>query len=135
MSDKDAEPLLERVNALLSRHQQPLRSPDDDVPVLTEVACAQDPPPRTSPRQGAELDAASVDALVAGIKREVLEALAPRIDGLLANRLAPLLSASITQALAEARTELTEELGSLVRDAVARAVSRALQVDRNTGKS
>ena len=123
----DPHPLLKRVNALLQRHQQPLRAPDDDVPVLTEVVAAAR---RDAPEEAAgdsALNPATVEELVAALRREVLEQLEPKIEHLFIERMVPILSTAINRALSEARADLTGEIRQIVHDAVASAVAQALE--------
>ncbi len=101
MSDgeaRDPNPLVQRVDALLKRHQEaaPAR---DDVPVLTEVVDPQARP--------AALDAAAVEALSRELERAVLQ----RLE----NELQPALAA------------LGEALRAALREAVSVAVARELQ--------
>jgi len=68
---RDTNPLVERVDALLKRHQDSSQKTEDGIPVLTEVidperGAAVTPPPGS-------------DALAAQIEREVLEQLAPEL--------------------------------------------------------
>jgi hypothetical protein len=90
---------VQRVDALLKRHQEaaPAR---DDVPVLTEIV---DPQARPGP---AALDAAAVEALSRELERAVLQ----RLE----NELQPALAA------------LGEALRAALREAVAAAVAREL---------
>lgn len=125
-----SDPLLERVNALLKRHQQTLRGPDDDVPVLTEVVESdQEQAAGDSGRSAASLDPAAVEEFVASMKREVLERLEPALDRLFAERLGPALAAAMgamDEALSGARADLRAEAQRIVHDAVVSAVAQAL---------
>jgi hypothetical protein len=95
----DANPLIERVDALLKRHQE-AGSSREELPVLTEVV---DP---DAPRGAAALDAAAVEALSRELERAVLQ----RLE----NELQPALAA------------LGEALRAALREAVAAAVAREL---------
>lgn len=97
---RDPNPLVQRVDALLKRHQDaaPAR---DDLPVLTEVV---DPQARPGP---AALDAAAVEALSRELERAVLQ----RLE----NELQPALAA------------LGEALRAALREAVSSAIARELQ--------
>lgn len=126
-----SDPLLERVDALLKRHQQTLRGPDDDVPVLTEVVEAdREEAAGESVRPIAPLDAAAVEELVSCMKREVLQRLEPALERLFAERLGPALAAATSTldgALRDARADLSLEAQRIVHDAVASAVAQALE--------
>ena len=100
---RDPNPLVQRVDALLKRHQDaaPAR---DDLPVLTEVV---DPHARPGP---AALDAAAVEALSRELERAVLQ----RLE----NELQPALAA------------LGEALRAALREAVSSAIARELQARR-----
>ncbi len=96
----DPNPLVERVDALLKRHQDAAPG-RDDLPVLTEIV---DP---NKPAGPAALDAAAVEALSRELERAVLA----RME----NELQPALAA------------LGEALRAALREAVAGAVARELQ--------
>ena len=99
MSEGDANPLVERVDALLKRHQDAAPGGDDDVPVLTEIvepgaaeALAFELERAVLQRLEAELQPALAAALraavAAAVKRE-LEARKLDADSLAAKRPAP----------------------------------------------
>lgn len=96
----DANPLVERVDALMKRHQAAAPA-GEDLPVLTEVV---DPSAAAGP---AALDAAAVEALSRELERAVLQ----RLE----NELQPALAA------------LGEALRAALRETVAVAVARELQ--------
>ena len=126
--ENDSDPLLDRVNALLQRHHQPLRAPDDDVPVLTEVVAADRRDIIAPEASGTEaLNPAAVAALVARMKRAVLDGIEPKIQQLFADRMAPILSGALDEALSQARAELTGEIHRIVHDAVTSAVAGMLE--------
>jgi len=95
----DPNPLVERVDALLRRHQE--AAPAEELPVLTEIV---DP---GAPAGPAALDAAAVEALARELERAVLA----RLE----NELQPALAA------------LGEALRAALRAAVAAAIARELQ--------
>lgn len=97
----DTNPLVQRVDALLRRHQEAAPGGSDDLPVLTEIV---DP---AKPAGPAALDAAAVEALSRELERAVLA----RLE----NELQPALAA------------LGDALRAAVREAVAGAVARELQ--------
>ena len=104
MSDENARatnPLIERVDALLRRHQEAAQA-KDELPVLTEIV---DP---DRPRGPAALDAAAVEALSRELERAVLQ----RLE----DELKPTLAA------------LGQALRVALRDAVTGAVARELQL-------
>jgi len=68
--EREPNPLIERVDALLKRHQEAARRAEEEVPVLTEVAEGKDP--------GAALEAGA-QALASEIEREVLKRVTPEI--------------------------------------------------------
>jgi hypothetical protein len=99
VSEGDANPLVERVDALLKRHQDAAPGGDDDVPVLTEIvepgaaeALAFELERAVLQRLEAELQPALAAALraavAAAVKRE-LEARKLDADSLAAKRPAP----------------------------------------------
>jgi hypothetical protein len=96
----DANPLVERVDALLRRHQEAAAG-RGELPVLTEVV---DP---DQPRGAAALDAAAVEALSRELERAVLQRLESELQ--------PTLAA------------LTTALRAALREAVSSAVARELQ--------
>ena len=71
---RESNPLIERVDALLKRHQDAAPNPEGEVPVLTEVVDAAAGAAAPLP--------AGTDALAAQIERAVLERLAPEIQEL-----------------------------------------------------
>jgi len=95
----DPNPLVERVDALLRRHQE--AAPAGELPVLTEIV---DP---SAPAGQAALDAAAVEALARELERAVLA----RLE----NELQPALAA------------LGDALRAALRAAVAAAIARELQ--------
>jgi len=96
----DPNPLVQRVDALLRRHQEAAPG-GGDLPVLTEIV---DP---NSPAGSAALDAAAVEALSRELERAVLA----RLE----NELQPALAA------------MGEALRTALHEAVAVAVARELQ--------
>ena len=104
MSDErpspETNPLVERVDALLRRHQEAAAG-RGDLPVLTEIV---DP---DKPRGAAALDAAAVE----GLSRELERAVLQRLENELQSTFAALSSA----------------LRAALREAVASAVARELQ--------
>jgi hypothetical protein len=93
--DGDIEPLVQRVDALLRRHQQPAPAGADDVPVLTEIV---------------EPQAGAAEALARELELAVLR----RLEG----DLQPLLAAALRTAVAAAvKREL--ELRKLDADSIA----------------
>lgn len=116
---REANPLVERVDALLRRADSEPRQ-EADVPVLTEII-ADEPAPRRP-----AIDAAALEALARALERAVLERLGPEVDRVIEERLARTLSAVLGQALDGARTELTGSVTQMVREAVAASVAQAL---------
>lgn len=100
---RDPNPLVQRVDALLKRHQDAVPA-RDDLPVLTEIV---DPQARPGP---AALDAVAVEALSRELERAVLQ----RLE----NELQPALAA------------LGEALRAVLREAVSAAIARELQARR-----
>lgn len=68
--ERESNPLIERVDALLKRHQEAARRAEEEVPVLTDVAEGKGP--------GAALEAGA-QALASEIEREVLKRVTPVI--------------------------------------------------------
>ena len=97
----DPNPLVQRVDALLRRHQEASQRGGDDLPVLTEIV---DP---AKPAGQAALDAAAVEALSRELERAVLARLENELQRTLAT--------------------LGDALRAALREAVAGAVARELQ--------
>jgi hypothetical protein len=107
-------PLAERVDALLRRHQEAAQA-RDELPVLTEIV---DP---DKPRAAAALDAAAVEALSRELERAVLQRLEDELQPALAA-----LGQALRVALREAVTGAVErELQSRRLDASALAQKRS----------
>jgi len=110
----EGNPLVERVDALLRRHQEAAAG-RDELPVLTEVV---DP---DKPRGAAALDAAAVEALSRELERAVLQRLEDELQPALAA-----LGQALRVALREAVTGAVErELKARKLDAGALAAKRA----------
>lgn len=110
----DPNPLIERVDALLKRHQDAAPG-RDDLPVLTEIV---DP---NKPAGPAALDAAAVEALSRELERAVLQRLEDQLQPTLAA-----LGQSLRVALREAVTGAVErELQARKLDATALAAKRS----------
>lgn len=120
-SRREANPLVQRVDALLKRHQDVL-GVEGEVPVLTEIV-ESDAAAGAAPK----FDAATVEALARMLERAVLERLGPEVDRVIAERLAGTLNSLLEQALAGVRQELTVSVTQMVREAIAASVARALQ--------
>jgi len=122
----DQNPLVERVDALLRRHQNgaaPARA-DEDVPVLTEVV---DPEARGA---APKVDDKLVEAFANELETAVLLRLAPELDRLFEERLAGRLGEILEQVLNEMRTELSANVHQLVREAIAASVAQALGTEK-----
>jgi hypothetical protein len=126
---REPNPLVERVDALLRRHEQANeREANDrpavygqggaDVPVLTETV-DDVPPPVT-------FDSAALEALARELERAVLARLGPEVDRVIEERLARTLSEVLGQALDGVRSELTVSVTQMVREAIAASVAQAL---------
>jgi hypothetical protein len=116
---KELNPLVQRVDALLRRHQD-TRRPQDDLPVLTEIV---DP---TAARPARGVDRAVVEALAEELENAVLLRLAPELDRVFEERLAGTLSDVLEQALNGMRAELAASVHRMVREAIAVSVAQAL---------
>jgi hypothetical protein len=116
---REANPLVERVDALLRRSESAPRQ-EADVPVLTEIIDDESAPRRPT------IDAAALETLARELERAVLERLGPEVDRVIEERLARTLSAVLGQALDGVRTELTGSVTQMVREAVAASVAQAL---------
>jgi hypothetical protein len=116
---KDFNPLVQRVDALLRRHQE-TRRPQDDVPVLTEIV----DPAAAPPVRG--VDPAAVEALAEELENAVLLRLAPELDRVFEERLAGTLSEMLEQVLNSMRADLAASVHRMVREAIAVSVSQAL---------
>jgi hypothetical protein len=111
-------PLVERVDALLRRHDDP--EAESDVPVLTEVVDDE------RARRRTEVDAAALEALAVELERAVLERLGPEVDRVIEEKLARTLSGMLGQSVDGMRTELTQSVSQMVREAVHASVASAL---------
>jgi hypothetical protein len=112
--ERQANPLMQRVDALLRRHHDPKRG-ESDVPVLTEIV--EDERARRP-----AVDPKALEALARELERAVLERLGPEVDRVIEEKLARTLSG----VLGESRNELTHSVTQMVREAVAASVARAL---------
>lgn len=111
---RDGNPLVERVDALLRRHQE-ASAGRDDLPVLTEIV---DP---DKPLGSATLDAEAVEALSRELERAVLQRLENELQSTLAA-----LSTAVRAALREAvASAVARELQSRSLDAGALAAKRS----------
>jgi hypothetical protein len=115
---RQPNPLVEQVDALLRRHQDPAAG-ESDVPVLTEVV--EDERVRRP-----AVDAEALEALARELERAVLERLAPELDRVIEEKLARTLAAVLGQSMDGMRSELTQNVTQMVREAVAASVARAL---------
>jgi hypothetical protein len=115
-----SNPLAERVDALLRRHQDPDAEAQPDVPVLTEVVDDE------RGRRRTEVDAAALEALALELERAVLERLGPEVDRVIEEKLAKTLAGMLGQSVDDMRTELTQSVTQMVREAVHASVARAL---------
>lgn len=96
--ERDLNPLVQRVDALLRRHQEAAQKAEDDVPVLTEAVDSN-----TSPAASAPSD------LLDGIEAAALERLWPELERILDRK------------LQELRAELAASFRQALRQAIARA--------------
>mgnify|MGYP001602629090 FL=1 len=122
MSDdprREFNPLIQRVDALLRRHQEAPK-PEEDVPVLTEVIDPQ------APRARRGVDRATVEALAEELENAVLLRLAPELDRVFEERLAGTLGDMLEQVLNGMRAELAASVHLMVREAIAVSVAQAL---------
>ena len=122
MSDdphREFNPLIQRVDALLRRHQEAPR-PDEDVPVLTEIV----DPKAARPARG--VDRATVEALAEELETAVLLRLAPELDRVFEERLAGTLGDMLEQVLNGMRAELAASVHMMVREAIAVSVAQTL---------
>jgi hypothetical protein len=111
----DPNPLVQRVDALLKRHQEAAPGASEDLPVLTEIV---DP---KAPAGQAALDAAAVEALSRELERAVLQRLEDQLQPTLAA-----LGQALRVALREAVTGAVErELQARKLDAGALAAKRS----------
>ena len=117
--EDDRNPLVERVDALLRRHQDPAAA-EADVPVLTEIVDDE----RGTRRPA--VDAEALEALARELERAVLERLGPEVERVIEEKLARTLTAVLGQSVDGMRTELTQNVTQMVREAVAASVAHAL---------
>lgn len=113
--DKDLNPLVQRVDALLRSHRADGPRSDSDVPILTDVVDL------VSEQEDA-FDPKAVEALALELERAVLNRLGEELDRVIEQRLAR----SLGELLDSARADLTASVRQMVREAVSAAVSSAL---------
>lgn len=128
---REHKPLVERVDALLRRHQEAQRLAEAEVPLLTEVA-------ESTPGGAPSLDGQALEALSLALEQAVLDRLGPDLDRAveahlqraLHAALQAALNAALTAATADVSRALHEDLSAsvraLTREAVADALARAL---------
>lgn len=115
----DANPLVQRVDALLRRRTAP--AAESEVPVLTEVV-------QDEPAARRAVDSAALEALARELEQAVLARLGPEVERVIEERLARTLNEVLGQALESVRSELTGSVTQMVREAVAASVSQALSL-------
>ena len=97
--DKDTNPLIRRVDALMRRQQEDTQRAVQEVPLLTEVV-----EPRTAGKDAKRAD----EALIEDIERAVLVALVPELN----------------RQIATLRSDLEKELRKAVRQSIAHAIAQ-----------
>jgi hypothetical protein len=117
---RDANPLSERVDALLKRMKPERKA--GEVPVLTEVVADE-------MRRRAGVDRAALEKIAYQLEHAVLDRLGPEVERLLEEKLASKLSAVLDQSIQNLRAELTVSVRQMVREAVAASVASALKSD------
>jgi hypothetical protein len=116
-ASKELNPLVQRVDALLRRRQDP--SPGAEVPVLTEIV-------QEESRGTRAVDPVALEALALELERAVLARLGPEVERVIRERLGRTLNEVLAKALDGARAELTGNVTQMVREAVAASVAHAL---------
>lgn len=116
---REHKPLVERVDALLRRHQEAQRLAEAEVPLLTEIV-------ESAPAGAPSLDGAALEALALALEQTVLERLAPELERAIETHLRRALHAALDEAARALRDELSASVQSLSREAVADALARAL---------
>jgi hypothetical protein len=124
---RDSHPLVQRVDALLRRHDD--AKGESDVPVLTDVV--DDERARPGPR----VDAAALEALARELERAVLERLGPEVNRVIEEKLTRTLSGVLGQSVEGMRKELNQSVTQMVREAVAASVASTLAPAEPRGKS
>jgi hypothetical protein len=150
--DPESNPLVQRVDALLRRHQEqtaaqraavaegppdpvpaapPAALVEDDFPVLTEIvdpALAAHSLPVLAPAAAPapQPEAADPEQVAALLEATVLDKLLPEIERTLDQRLARNISDLLEQVLHGLRAELSVSVRQMVREAVSAAVAREL---------
>jgi len=119
-SGREANPLIERVDALLKR-AKPERPPGD-VPVLTEVA-------DELARRRTGIDRATLERIALDVERAVLARLGPELERLVNENLTRALDTALGKALDAVRADLAVSVRQMVREAVATSVVNALKSD------
>jgi len=118
LPQRQANPLVERVDALLHGQKDPAAAATD-VPVLTEIVDDER-------AQRPTVDPQALEALAQELERAVLERLGPEVDRIIEEKLARVLNSVLGQSVDGMRTELTQNVRLMVREAVASSVASAL---------
>ena len=118
---RDANPLIQRVDALLKK-SQPVRGPAD-VPVLTEVVTDELMRRRTG------VDRAALEKIALEIESAVLARLGPELERLVNENLNRALDTALGKALDAVRAELAVSVRQSVREAVAVSFVNAIKSD------
>jgi hypothetical protein len=118
---REANPLIERVDALLKRKTAPRGQ--GEVPVLTEVVADELARRRTG------LDRAAIEKIALEIESAVLARLAPEMERLVNENLNRALDTALGKALDAIRSELAASVRLTVREAVAVSFVNAIKSD------
>jgi len=97
---RESNPLVQRVDALLRRHQEAAKSAEEEVPLLTEIVAS-------AAEASAPTPGPNADRLAADLERALVARLAPEFD----------------RRLGVLRADLERELRRAVREAVAHALA------------
>jgi hypothetical protein len=119
--ERDANPLIERVEALLKK-SQPVRGPAD-VPVLTEVVTDELVRRRTG------LDRVALERIAHELEGALLARLGPELERLVNENLNRALDTALGKALDAVRAELAVSARQMVREALATSVANAIKSD------
>jgi hypothetical protein len=131
----EVNPLVERVDALLKRHQPQApevappatrRSDDDDIPVLTDVVEASAPSPSARTAAPERTTTLEGRVLAAHIEDAVLEKLILELDDALRMRLNRSIGNLLEQHMDGLRAELSATVRDRIREAVEAAVKEAI---------
>lgn len=134
----EPDELLGKADALLARYRTSIQS---DFPVLTDIvdpvpAVNGNKSPAGSPAAGREPETGpsepidlEIQALETRLRQQILEALEPRIQALLENRLAGQINDHVSPALAKVCSDISDSIHASLKETLVKAVAEAVQTE------